>query len=356
MGQRVGIISVAQTKYEECKDRLELGGLCLEMVKVPDTVLDVNDLKTYFFTRRGHVKAVDGVSFSLSRDETLGLVGESGCGKSITVRSILRLVPQPAGRIVGGRIVFCGEDLLHKSESEMRLIRGKRISMVFQDPMSFLNPVLTVGAQVAEPISIHQKVKGNLLWERVRDILRLVGIPSPEIRVREYPHQMSGGMRQRIIGAMALSCHPQLLIADEPTTALDVITQAQFLELVKETQRQLGFSMIMVTHDLGIVAKICDRVAVMYAGRIVESARVLDLFDDPLHPYTVGLLNSLPRLDRTDDGRLHSMGGEPPIPLNMPPGCVFAPRCEHAMDICEAEYPPESTVGLGHSVRCWCNV
>jgi len=315
-------------------------------------ILEVKDLKTYFFTRRGAVKAVDGVSFQLKEGEALGLVGESGCGKSVTCFSILRLVDKPAGRTVGGQIIFDGEDLLSKSEKEMRQIRGKRISMILQDPMTSLNPVFTIGDQVAEPMIIHRGLGKPTVWEEVKKILRLVKIPAPEVRMREYPHQMSGGMRQRIVGAMVLSCQPNLLIADEPTTSLDVTIQAQFIRLLKEIQQQSNFSMIVVTHDFGIVAKVCDRVAVMYAGRIVESAGVRELFNNPSHPYTIALLNSLPKIEVKVD-KLYSIEGQPPELHALPPGCSFAPRCPDAMEICRQEYPPQSMLSEGHYMNCW---
>jgi len=321
-------------------------------MKSTRNILEVKDLQTHFFTRRGVIKAVDGVSFTLREGETLGLVGESGCGKTITSLSIIRLVPKPAGRIVGGEIIFDGEDLLDKDEREMREIRGKRISMILQDPMTSLNPVFTVGEQVAESIRIHQKIKGRQVDEQVKEMLRLVGIPAPEMRMRNYPHQMSGGMRQRIVAAIALSCQPQLLIADEPTTALDVTIQAQLLRLLKDIQTQSNLSMIVITHDLGIVAKVCDRVAVMYAGRIVESAGVRDIFNNPRHPYTQALLQSLPKLDSTVD-RLYSIEGQPPDLLNPPPGCRFRPRCGKVGDRCDGYYPEQVQVGEGHYVSCW---
>jgi oligopeptide/dipeptide ABC transporter ATP-binding protein len=318
-------------------------------------LLEVKDLKTYFNTRRGVVKAVDGVSFSLREGETLGLVGESGCGKSITCLSILRLVPKPAGHIVGGQVIFDGEDLLLKRESEMRSIRGKKISMILQDPMTSLNPLFTIGNQVAEPLIIHRNLDQNAVGEEVKKMLRLVRIPSPEVRMREYPHQMSGGMRQRIVGAMVLSCQPALLIADEPTTSLDVTIQAQFLRLLKEIQQESRLAMIVVTHDLGIVAKICDRLVVMYAGRIVESAAVREFFNTPTHPYTIALLNSLPKMNVKVD-RLYSIEGQPPELHDLPPGCSFAPRCPSVMEVCNREYPPRSEVKKEHHVRCWLNV
>ncbi len=315
-------------------------------------ILEVKGLKTYFYTRRGVGKAVDGVSFSLKEGETIGLVGESACGKSVTCLSIVRLVPEPAGRIVGGEIIFDGVNLLSKSAREMRKIRGKRISMILQDPLTSLNPLFTIGEQVAEPIRLHEKLDERSVWEKVIEMLRLVRIPSPEVRMREYPHQMSGGMRQRIVGAMVLSCQPNLLIADEPTTSLDVTIQAQFLRLLKEIQQQSNLSMIVVTHDFGIVARVCDRVAVMYAGKIVESAGVREIFNNPTHPYTIALMGSLPKMEVKVD-RLYSIEGQPPDVCAVPPGCSFAPRCREAKEICKQEYPPQSTVREGHYMNCW---
>lgn len=316
------------------------------------TILEVKDLKTHFFTRRGVLKAVDGVSFSLREGETLGLVGESGCGKSITCFSIIGLVPEPAGRIVGGEIIFNGENLLLKSEKEMDQIRGPEISMILQDPLTSLNPLFTIGEQVAEPIRIHQKRDKNAAWGKAMEMLQMVRIPSPEVRMKEYPHQMSGGMRQRIVGGMVLSCQPKVLIADEPTTSLDVTIQAQFLKLLKEIQQESNLSMIIVTHDFGIVARACDRVAVMYAGRIVESAGTLELFNNPTHPYTVALMDSLPKMGEKRD-RLFTIEGQPPDLRTLGTGCSFAPRCTKAMDICRREYPPQMTIDEGHSVNCW---
>jgi len=315
-------------------------------------ILEVKDLKTYFFTRMGVTKAVDGVTFSIKKGETLGLVGESGCGKSITCHSILRLVPAPAGHIVGGKIILNGEDILNKSKQEMRKIRGKSVSMILQDPMQSLNPVFTIGKQISVPIKLHQNLDRKNIWARVLEMLKKVKIPSPEIRIKEYPHQMSGGMRQRIIGAMALSCRPQLLIADEPTTALDVTIQAQFLKLLKDIQEELDLAMIVVTHDFGIVSKVCDRVAVMYAGKIVEKAGIEDLFENPRHPYTLALINSLPQMERRVR-RLYSIEGQPPDLRELPPGCSFAPRCPHTMEICRQQYPEESIVEEGHTLSCW---
>ncbi|HSB71815.1 MAG TPA: ABC transporter ATP-binding protein [Candidatus Methylomirabilis sp.] len=316
-----------------------------------ETVLQVKDLRTHFFTRSGVVKAVDGVTFSVGERETLGIVGESGSGKSMTALSILRLVPSPAGKIVGGRVLLRGDDLLAKSEREMRKIRGSRISMILQDPMTSLDPLFTIGDQLAEPIRIHQREGTTSVPARVEEMLRLVKIPAPDSRMNDYPHQMSGGMRQRIVGAIALACQPELLIADEPTTSLDVTIQAQFLALLKEVQRELGLAMIVITHDFGIVARLCHRVAVMYAGRIVEEADVRTLFRHPAHPYTAALLRSLPQLGRESD-RLCSIGGQPPDLRCLPPGCSFAPRCSKAIDVCRSEYPAQRDLGDGHHVCC----
>lgn len=316
------------------------------------SLLEVNDLKTYFFTRRGIVRAVDGVSFSVKAGETLGIVGESGCGKTITSLSILRLVPQPAGRIVEGEIIFDGENLLAKSQREMRSIRGRRISMILQDPMTSMDPLFTVGEQVAEPIRTHQNIEKKSVFEQVIKMLKLVRIPAPAVRMREYPHQMSGGMKQRIVGAMALSCQPDLLIADEPTTALDVTIQAQFLRLLKEIQEEVKAAMIMITHDFGIVAKVCDRVAVMYAGKIVESAATRDLFNQPSHPYTKALIGALPKMGEKLK-RLVTIEGQPPdlrIPII---GCSFADRCPDAMEICRRDSPELKNIDDNHSASCW---
>src|ERR1051325_1357629 len=301
-------------------------------------LLQVEDLRTYFYTRRGGVKAVDGVTFEVGPGETLGLVGESGSGKTMTSLSLLRLVPQPGGKIVGGKILFEGVDLLQLSENEMRNYRGSQLSMILQDPMASLNPVYTVGEQVAEPLRQHQHLSGTTLWDKATEALRLLRIPSPRERLANYPHQMSGGMRQRVVGGIAISCLPKLIIADEPTTALDATIQAQYLALLKDVQRQTNVAMIFVSHDFGIVAKMCDRVAVMYAGKIVGTATVRELFSNPRHPYTIGLVNSVPRLDRKVE-RLASIEGQPPSLLNLPPGCRFAPRCYAAFDRCRVEEP-----------------
>ena len=315
-------------------------------------LLQVEDLRTHLFTRRGVVKAVDGVSFSLDAGETLGIVGESGSGKTMTSLSLLRLVPQPGGKIVGGKILFDGTDLLQVSEAEMRSYRGSQIAMILQDPMASLNPVYTVGEQVAEPLRQHQHLSGKALWDQVTEALRLLRIPSPRERLRSYPHQLSGGMRQRVVGGIAISCLPKLIIADEPTTALDATIQAQYLAHLKDLQRQTNVAMIFVSHDFGIVARMCDRVAVMYAGTIVETASVRELFQHPRHPYTIGLLNSVPRLDQRVE-RLASIEGQPPQLLNLPPGCHFAPRCSQVMDRCLVDEPERINAGPEHFAACW---
>jgi oligopeptide/dipeptide ABC transporter ATP-binding protein len=319
---------------------------------VVPVVLQITDLQTHFFTFGGTrvVKAVDRVSFTLHEGETLGLVGESGSGKTTTCLSIVGLVPR-AARIVGGSIVFEGEDLVQKTEREMRKIRGRRIAMILQDPMASLNPLFTIGRQVGEPAFFHQHLRGRPLRARVQDLLRAVRIPSPEWRTREYPHQMSGGMRQRIVGAIALAGGPRLVIADEPTTNLDVTIQAQYLDLLKDIQRELGVAMIFVTHNLGIVARMCDRVAVMYAGKIVEQASVRALFDAPQHPYTRALIGSVPKLGSKEP--LYAIPGQPPNLASLPPGCHFHPRCPHAEGRCLTEEPREFRLGDDHVARCW---
>jgi oligopeptide/dipeptide ABC transporter ATP-binding protein len=320
--------------------------------RIGDVILEVEDLHTYCFTRWGVVKAVDGVSFSLRQGEALGIVGESGCGKTMTALSLLRLVPRPAARIVKGAIRLEGENLLDKSEREMRDIRGRRISMILQDPQTSLNPVFTVGNQLIEAIKIHHRDGRRSLVRRAIDGLKQVRVAAPERRVEEYPHQMSGGMKQRVVGAIAISCEPKVLIADEPTTSLDVTIQAQYLRLLREIQEQQNLALIFITHDFGIVAKMCDRVMVMYAGRVVESGSVRDVFDRPSHPYTQALLNSVPRMDEAVQ-RLQSIGGQPPALWDLPSGCRFAARCAHAEDRCRREYPPRFTVGDGHTADCW---
>lgn len=314
-------------------------------------LLEVENLKTYFFTRRGVVKAVDDVSFSVGDGETLGLVGESGCGKSVTCLSLLRLVSQPAGKIIGGRIVFNGEDLLQKTEGEMRQVRGRHISMVLQDPMTSLNPVFTIGNQILEAIRTHDRSSKASMWNRAKELLRLVRIPSPGDRLRNYPHELSGGMRQRVVGAISLACRPHLLLADEPTTSLDVTIQAQYLKLLKEIQEQTKLALIFVTHDFGIVAKVCDRVAVMYAGKIVEMADVREIFNHPQHPYTAALMRALPKVE-TRVERLTSIKGEVPSLYQLPPGCSFAARCDFQREEC-AEMPSLAEIEDGHWVRCW---
>jgi oligopeptide/dipeptide ABC transporter ATP-binding protein len=316
-------------------------------------VLEVKQLQTYFFSAQGTrvVKAVDGVSFTLNEGETLGVVGESGSGKTVTSMSLLRLLP-PAARIVGGEVWFQGENLLTKSEREMRELRGSQLTMILQDPMMSLNPLFTIGEQIAEPLRIHRHMRGARLGERIKELLRGVRIPSPEVRTREYPHQMSGGMRQRIVGAIGISCEPKLLIADEPTTSLDVTIQAQYLNLLKDIQQRSRLAMIFITHNIGIVAKMCDNVGVMYAGKLVERAPVRTIFNQPAHPYTEALLQAVPKLtDRSK--RLWSIEGQPPDLANPPTGCPFNPRCPHAEDRCRREVPPEFQVGENHYTRCW---
>ncbi len=317
-------------------------------------LLEVRNLSTYFATARGEVKAVDCVSFSLERGETLSLVGESGCGKSVTALSIMRLVAPP-GRIAGGEILFEGRDLLKLSEPEMRSIRGNEIAMIFQDPMTSLNPVYTAGEQIAEAIRLHRGISKREAWNQAIEGMRDVAIPAPEVRAKNYPHEMSGGMRQRVMIAMALACDPKLLIADEPTTALDVTIQAQILELLAELRKQRNLGLLLITHDLGVVAETADRVAVMYAGQIVEEAPVRELFRSPRHPYTEGLLRAVPRLSGAGAGRkarLETIEGVVPNPLELPPGCRFAPRCMHAREQChEGEIPLIETETM-HTSRC----
>ncbi|MBM7570048.1 ABC transporter ATP-binding protein [Aquibacillus albus] len=322
------------------------------MLEQEDKILEVRQLQTHFFTDEGISKAVDGVDFVLHKGETLGIVGESGCGKSITSMSILRLIDSPPGKIVGGEVVFKGENLLSKSEATMRKIRGNEISMIFQEPMTSLNPVFSVGEQIAEVFRVHQNMGRKEAWKKAVEMLKLVGIPSPEERAKQEPHELSGGMRQRVMIAMALSCNPEILIADEPTTALDVTIQAQILELMKTLQNELGMGVIMITHDLGVVSETCDRVAVMYAGKVVEYATADDLFDQPKHPYTIGLMNSLPRMD-IDQESLQAIPGNVPSPYNMPNGCRFAPRCPHAKGICHDAIPELRNTDDGSQVRCW---
>lgn len=323
---------------------------------MPNRVLEVKNLQTHFFTDEGIVPSVDGVSFYINQEETLGIVGESGCGKSVTSLSIMQLVPNPPGRIVGGEILFNGENLVKKTPDQMRKIRGDDMAMIFQEPMSSLNPVYTVGDQIAESVILHRKVSKREAFNRAVEMLRLVGIPAPERRAREYPHQMSGGMRQRVMIAMALACDPQLLIADEPTTALDVTIQAQILDLMKKLKSEFHAAIMLITHDLGVVAEMADRVAVMYAGKVVEESATADLFREPLHPYTEGLLASIPRIEEGRTEKLHVIEGTVPNLLRLPKGCSFAPRCPKVMDICRREAPTLTEVSDGRKVSCWLHV
>lgn len=317
-----------------------------------DALLDVRGLRTCFHGNDGVVPAVDGVSFSISRGQTLGIVGESGCGKSVTALSVMRLVPSPPGKIVAGRIIFDGVDILSMRQAEIRRIRGNSISMIFQEPMTSLNPVFTVGEQISESIMLHEGLGKSEARGKAIEMLHRVGIPSPEKRVDEYPHQMSGGMRQRVMIAMALSCDPKLLIADEPTTALDVTIQAQILRLMLKLREDFGTAIMLITHDLGVIAQTADKVAVMYAGRIVEMADVASLFRMPCHPYTIGLLGSIPLLNESRD-RLHTIRGTVPNPMELPPGCRFQPRCDAAKEICRESEPPVVDLDDCHLVCCW---
>lgn len=317
------------------------------------SLLQIKELRTSFFTYAGEVKAVDGVSFNVDSGEAVAVVGESGCGKSATALSIMRLIPNPPGKIVGGSLLFDGEDLVKKTEREMQNIRGNHIGMIFQDPMTSLNPVLTVGLQIYEALELHQGMNRRDARAKAIEMLRLVGIPNPESRISQYPHQFSGGMRQRAMIAMALSCNPKLLIADEPTTALDVTIQAQIIELMKDLRDRLGTAIILITHDLGVVARLCTRVVVMYAGVIVEEGRVRDIYYRPKHPYTWGLLNSIPRLDAEHQGRLVPIHGAPPDLLAPPKGCPFFSRCSWALEVCDEHRPPMTHLEEGHRAACW---
>jgi len=321
-------------------------------------VLEVDGLTTYFFIRQGIVKAVEDVSFSLDAGEKLAIVGESGCGKSMTALSILRLVPDPPGRIVGGSVRLDGKDLLKLSEGEMRKVRGNQISMIFQEPMTSLNPVLSIGNQIAESLILHQNMAHGDAFDKAVEMLKLVKIPEPARRAKEYPHQLSGGMRQRAMTAMALACNPHVLLADEPTTALDVTIQAQILDIILELQERLGTAVVLITHDLGVVAETAQRVIVMYGGRKVEEAAVEELFEHPQHPYTQGLLGAIPHLAAIsgEDGkrrRLREIPGIVPALVNLPKGCTFAPRCPFASDLCRSDYPPYETKRPGHMAACW---
>ena len=326
--------------------------MAVETKTAQDVVLRVEDLRTYFQTRWGTVKAVDGISFDLRKGETLGIVGESGSGKSVTMLSLMRLIPEPPGRIVSGSITLDGQDLVQLSDGEMNEVRGSKIALIIQDPMTSLNPVFSIGNQVVEAIRIHQDIPRRSLMEQALSMLRKVNIPAADTRMRDYPHQMSGGMRQRVVGAIGISCQPMVLIADEPTTSLDVTIQAQYLKLLRDLQQESDLSLIFITHDFGIVAKMCDRVAVMYAGRIVEQGSVRDIFNHPSHPYTEALLASVPRMDEDVD-RLYSIEGQPPPLHNLPPGCSFAARCPYVMDKCREQYPNSVAIAPGHQASCW---
>jgi len=317
------------------------------------TLLQIKDLTTQFFTEEGVVHAVDGVTYDVQEGETLGLVGESGCGKSVSALSILRLIPNPPGKITNGEIFFEGEDLLKMDEEEIRHIRGNRIAMIFQEPMTSLNPVLTIGRQLTEALELHLRMDRAAATKRAAELLDMVGIPSAAARLSEYPHQFSGGMRQRVMIAMGLSCNPKLLLADEPTTALDVTIQAQILELMARLSRELGTAVVIITHNLGVVARYADRVNVMYAGKIIETASAAELYANPRHPYTIGLLKSVPRLDETRKDRLQPIEGSPPDLVNIPRGCSFAPRCTYKIDKCTEETPPLMQAADKHYAACW---
>lgn len=317
------------------------------------TLLDVKDLRTYFYTFEGVVKAVDGVSYEVEEGETLGLVGESGCGKSVSALSLMRLIPDPPGKIVDGQILFEGQDVLSLDMDDMRHIRGAKMAMVFQEPMTSLNPVLTLERQLSETLQLHKGMSREEAHRESISLLARVGISDPERRVRQYPHQFSGGMRQRVMIAMALSCNPKLIIADEPTTALDVTIQAQVLELMKNLSQEFGVALIVITHNLGVVARYADRMNIMYAGKIIERGTSKEVYSNPRHPYTVGLLKSVPRLDLPRRAKLDPIEGQPPDLVNLPPGCSFRDRCRWAVDKCAVETPPLMQVGEGHWSACW---
>jgi oligopeptide transport system ATP-binding protein len=318
-----------------------------------EPLLDVKNLKTQFFTQDGVVRAVDDVTFHINPGETLGVVGESGSGKSITAMSIMRLIPTPPGRIVNGSVNFEGDDVLAMSDEEMRSVRGNKIAMIFQDPMTSLNPVLNINRQIGETLELHLGMSKSQSRQRAIELLQMVGIPNAERRVDQYPHQFSGGMRQRVMIAMALSCNPKLLIADEPTTALDVTIQAQILDLMRSLQVEHNTALMLITHDLGVVAGMTDRIQVMYAGHIVETAETEELFANPRHPYTVGLLNSIPRLDAADKTKLDPIRGMPPDLIDLPDMCPFLPRCDYAREKCEQQNPPLLEVNADHRSACW---
>jgi oligopeptide/dipeptide ABC transporter ATP-binding protein len=317
-----------------------------------ETILEVKDLRTYIYTRTSVVKAVDGISFNLRQGETLGIVGESGCGKTMTALSLLRLLPKRAGHIVSGEVWLNGEDLLQKSDEEMRQVRGRQISMILQDPQTSLNPVFTIGNQLMEALGIARKDGRKSMAARAVEALRNVNVAAPERRLEDFPHQMSGGMKQWVVGAIAMSCEPGVIIADEPTTALDVTIQLQYLRLLKDIQLHTGLAIIFITHDFGVVARMCDRVAVMYAGRIVEHGPVRDIFNEPSHPYTQALIDSVPKLEERVE-RLYSIEGQPPLLSNLPVGCRFEARCPYARERCQNEYPTSFTVKEGHTADCW---
>jgi oligopeptide/dipeptide ABC transporter ATP-binding protein len=316
-------------------------------------LLEVCDLKTYFFTAAGVVRAVDGITYTVRQGETVALVGESGCGKSVSALSIMRLVAAPAGRIVGGQMRFKGRDLLALDEEAMRRIRGREMAMIFQEPMTSLNPVLTIGRQLTEPLQIHLGMRAEDARSRAAELLATVGIPDPERRLQQYPHHFSGGMRQRLMIAMALACNPALILADEPTTALDVTIQAQILELMKELCRRRGIAILLITHNLGVVARYADLVNVMYAGKMVEQGSAREIYANPRHPYTLGLLRSVPRLDESRRAKLAPIEGQPPDLTRLPPGCAFAPRCRYAIARCQHEPPPLLPVAGDHLSACW---
>jgi len=320
------------------------------------TLLQVKDLRTHFFTDEGVVRAVDGISYDVQEGETMGLVGESGCGKSVSALSILRLIPSPPGKIVGGEVWFDGQDLLKVDEDEIRHVRGNRIAMIFQEPMTSLNPVLTIGRQITEALELHLKMNRNAANRRAAELLEMVGIPEAHTRLNDYPHQFSGGMRQRVMIAMALSCNPKLLLADEPTTALDVTIQAQILEILARLSSEFRTAVIIITHNLGVVARYADRVNVMYAGKIVESGSAREIYGHPRHPYTLGLLRSVPRLDEARRDKLVPIEGLPPDLANIPPGCSFYPRCAYHIDRCRQEEPPLMLVDAKHYAACWVDV
>ena len=320
---------------------------------MPDFILDVQGLETTFRTPDGVVHAVNGVSFGLLEGETLGVVGESGCGKSVTMLSVLGLIPSPPGKVEAGKAIFAGQDLIKMSKEEIRHVRGAQIGMVFQDPMTSLNPVLTIGRQLEEPLMLHIGMTKSQARERAAELLSMVGIPNAKDRLNDFPHQYSGGMRQRVMIAMALSCSPQILIADEPTTALDVTIQAQITDLVKRLRDELGMAIIWITHDLGVVASLAQRVLVMYGGYIIEEAPVKELYANPEHPYTIGLLGSLPRVDEKERTKLFSIEGQPPVLFQKPESCPFAPRCKWAQEHCWKENPPLLVVGPEHRAACW---